>query len=460
MFSDKKSQLLLKVLAPTVGVSLLIAACGDGDSGAGTDGAPSAGTPTPSPTPTTAAYMGLGAPATFTAQAQALPSSASEFDRQMQLATLNVGDATDIMKPKFCFDPTGGQEAALQDASVVPPTQLFDDFYYIGQVRYGAYALRSDDGGFILFDTIGNTEAQTVIVPGLREVGINPATLRSIQITHGHGDHDGGAAYLQQTYRPQSLYVSTGDYVNKNYTATHLLDSTVTTPFNLFVGGRSIIALSTPGHTAGTISYIVPVKWKGQEHRIAYWGGSGFPSTAALAAQYLASSERMYDLVKKTGADASVNSHTFFDKSDARIAAAKANGIATSNPMIQGNARIKQSFSVLRQCAAALLANRDPAARNTVWRLTKTDVYAAAATATSVTAAARVSNAFSVLSGVSVKFSVPSGATCTAMTDKDGVAVCAITLSAGTAPTSVTATFDGTSSPTAVDLDSSGTKSL
>jgi len=439
-----------------VALALVVAACNDMGPGSLIVATP---TPTPTPSPT-AAYLGLGAPAAFVAEATPLPDTASEFDRQMQLANLNVGDADDILKPRFCFTPEIASEPALSDASVVPPTQLFDDFYYVGQVRYGAFVLRSDDGGYILFDTIGNTEAQTVVVPGLQQIGIDPRTLRSIQITHGHGDHDGGANYLQQTYRPASLYASTGDYVNKNYTATHIVDSNLTTPFNITVGGRTFTMLSTPGHTAGTLSYIVPVRYKGQEHKVAYWGGSGFPRNAPSALQYLRSSERMYDLVRATGADASVNSHTFFDKSDARITAAKANGIAQSNPMIQGNSKIRQSFSVLRQCAAALLSNLDPAARNAPWRWTKTDVYAARVASGSLTAAARVSNAFSVIAGVPVTFTASTGGTCTATTDTSGVAACAITLSGRQAPTSVSAAFAGKTTESAVDLDSTGSRTL
>lgn len=435
--------------ALAVASAAALTACGGGSA---TD-APETSPPAP--------YFGLGEPAPFVAQATPLPAQATEFERQMQMAQLNVGSATDIMKPKFCFEPGTGSDAALQDASVVPPTQLFDDFYYIGQVRWGSYALRSDDGGFILFDTLESaTAAQTILVPGLQQAGLNPQTLRSIQITHGHSDHDGGAPYLQTTYRPDSLYATTGDYVNKTYTATHLVDSAVTSPFNLSIAGKSIVALSTPGHTAGTLSYIVPVKYKGVQHKLAYLGGSAFPGTAAMALQYLRSTERMYDLVKETGADGSVNSHTFFDKSDARMQQIRAKGIADSNPMIQGNAKILQSFSVLRQCSAALLANRDATARNPVWRLTQTDLYAAKTSAGTVSAAARVSNVFSVLPGVKVSFKDSTGASCTATTDGAGIAACSIQPSGSVSPTSITASFDGAFSVDAVDLGSASSRSL
>ncbi len=39
---------------------------------------------------------------------------------------------------------------------------------------------------------------------GFATLGLDPADIRYVVISHGHGDHSGGAAYLGRTYAPNS----------------------------------------------------------------------------------------------------------------------------------------------------------------------------------------------------------------------------------------------------------------
>lgn len=167
----------------------------------------------------------------------------------------------------------------------------------------------------------------------------------------------------------------------------------------------------------------------------------------------------MYTQVKAQGADASINSHSFEDKSLDRIRAIRAQGgIADSNPMIQGTAKIQLSFATLRSCSAAQLSNRDATAQNPVWRPTRTELYAVRSNANgeSTHVRARVSNYFNVISNGMVTFTSAEGDSCTAVTDDEGIANCVIaTRRTGAAgPASVTATFQEKSGPAAVELSS------
>ena len=45
--------------------------------------------------------------------------------------------------------------------------------------------------GIILIDTLYNYASEPEIVDGLTKLGLDPATVKYVIVSHGHGDHDG-----------------------------------------------------------------------------------------------------------------------------------------------------------------------------------------------------------------------------------------------------------------------------
>jgi glyoxylase-like metal-dependent hydrolase (beta-lactamase superfamily II) len=401
-------------------------------------------------------------PPAFVPLAVALPDDASEYDKHMQVARISWAYNDDITAPHWCANPGQGGNPNLGIRDVVPITEIFDGFYFTGTVSVGQFAMKTSDGGYILFDTMNNaTDVANITVPQLQSAGIDPATLRGLVVTHGHGDHDGGAPELQARYSPPTTVVGSADYnANKRYVATIQVNSTKAgVPEQLTINGATFTAMATPGHTPGTTSFILPVTYKGQPHKIAYWGGSGLPGSASGRLQYMQGAEAMYAQIKEQQADASINSHSWEDKGLDRIRAIQAQGgIGASNPMIQGTAKIQLGFATLRSCAAAQLSNADATARNPVWRPTRTELYAVRPNANGKTThvRARVSNYFNVVSNGIVTFTTAEGDSCTATTDDEGIANCVIQTRGGGAPgpTSVTAEFQEISGSAAVELSS------
>ncbi|MBO9648200.1 MAG: MBL fold metallo-hydrolase [Variovorax sp.] len=403
-------------------------------------------------------------PPAFVPLATPLSADATEYDKHMQIARISWANNNDITAPYWCANPGQGSNPLLRDRTVVPITELFDGFYFVGTISVGQYVMKTPDGGYVLFDTMNNaTDVRDITVPQLQAAGIEPSKLSGIVVTHGHGDHDGGVAELQARYHPATTVVGSADYsASKPYSATVAVDSTNLAPIPLTVAGATFTAMATPGHTPGTTSFILPVTYQGKQHKIAYLGGSAFPGTAAAALQYLRSAEAMYGQVKEQGADASINSHSFEDKSIDRIHAIQAQGgIASSNPMIQGTAKIQLGFATLRSCSAAQLYNRDATAINPVWRPTRTELYAALSNGNDGTThvRARVSDYFSPISGGTVTFKTAAGDSCVAATDEEGIANCVIRSSAkGAGPAVVTAEFSELARADAVELSSFDTR--
>ena len=48
-------------------------------------------------------------------------------------------------------------------------------------------------------DTIFDYSVEDEVVSGLKKLGLDPAKIKYVIVSHGHSDHSGGAKYLQDT---------------------------------------------------------------------------------------------------------------------------------------------------------------------------------------------------------------------------------------------------------------------
>jgi metallo-beta-lactamase class B len=253
-----------------------------------------------------------------------------------------------------------GLPAALFTPGAPPATRLFDNFFYVGLNGVGAYVLRTGDG-LILIDTLNSTkDAQTIIVPGMEALGLNPHDLRYILISHGHGDHYGGAAWLAKTYGARvmaseadwTLMERAGSRGGGRFDPPPARDLVASDGEILKLGDTSIRIVATPGHTPGTLSFLIPVTDKGVPHMLGMLGGTGIPAEAAARADYVRSLDKFADAAFAAGADVELSNHPFVDDSLARMAKLRSAPDAP-NPFIIGEQRYADYAAIQKHCALA-----------------------------------------------------------------------------------------------------------
>ncbi|HZJ88273.1 MAG TPA: MBL fold metallo-hydrolase [Sphaerochaeta sp.] len=132
-----------------------------------------------------------------------------------------------------------------------------------------AYLLDSDDGLYLI--DCGTPEGYEACLSNIRSLGYDPAKIKAILGTHGHYDHVGAAAAFKRDFQTQ-LYLHEADRVSVESgdpittTASLLYGSTfppctvdhlIEDAMVFALGTITITALHTPGHSPGSICFVI-----------------------------------------------------------------------------------------------------------------------------------------------------------------------------------------------------------
>jgi len=296
-------------------------------------------------------------------------SAEAHVARAQQLA------ARDLTEPLLlCKSVSEAKDAVLAKVKndgklLIPPTKLFDNLFFVGNQFVGVFIVKTS-AGLILFDSLTSTsDVKTVLEPGLTQLGLDPRQIRDVVITHGHFDHFGGAAYLQQTYGAHIL-LSAADwrFIEQEKRAPGVEgevpkhDLEVTDGQILTLGDTSVTLYLTPGHTPGTVSAIVPAIEQGKAYKLALFGSVLFPSnrepsTANGGLALYDRSIQHFDAVSvEAKVDGILNTHTFIDGTAARLELARQRKPGEPNPFLIGTASAHRYHAILQECVEAALA--------------------------------------------------------------------------------------------------------
>ena len=257
----------------------------------------------------------------------------------------------------------GGRATAGR--GVIPPRenwyaeggQIFDNLYMLTTKVNSAWAVKTS-AGIILIDTLFGYAAQDEIVDGMKKLGLDPADIKYIVISHAHGDHDGAVKILQDTYHPHVI-LSPKDWELAARQATpYSHDMDATDGQKLTLGDTTITIYITPGHTGGTLSFLVPVKDHGVPHLAMEWGGTALNKNTSkeMLQSYISNAGRLLDIADGAGADVIIGNHTEYNDALARLEQTKARKPADPNPWVVGKPEVRKYLTVVQECAKSWLA--------------------------------------------------------------------------------------------------------
>jgi hypothetical protein len=244
---------------------------------------------------------------------------------------------------------------AAQTDGFVAPARPFDSLFFIGTSGVSAWVVDTGDG-LIVFDALWNPdEAERVMVPGLEAFGYSGSDVKALIITHEHIDHYGGAGWLQEQFG-MSVYCSSECWdVLATVDGAPPKDKTLSDGDELTIGNTTIKAYSTPGHTPGTLSFLIPLFDRGEPHLAGFYGGGGIPSTAEDKATQIDSFGKFAAIASEAGADVLLSNHQTQDHTLQHLDVlanreCDSTGCSLPNPYVVGTERYVRYLNLMATC--------------------------------------------------------------------------------------------------------------
>jgi len=254
----------------------------------------------------------------------------------------------------------------------IEPTKIFDNVYVIGNSGTVAYVLTTS-AGLVMIDALGANQVESVLLPGFKALGLDPAQVKAIIVGHGHADHFGGSAYMQEHFGSR-VYVSAADWTlmenppparggRQGGPAAPLPkhDQVITEGQPIAFGDLTVQPVAIPGHTPGSMGFIFPVKDNGKTRMAALYGGTvltpGIISDEGLQT-YLQSIARFKEATRKAKVEVEIQNHPLMDPIQVKLDRLRTRTKGQPNPFVVGAKGYQTFLDVMSICTEANIARR------------------------------------------------------------------------------------------------------
>jgi metallo-beta-lactamase class B len=180
----------------------------------------------------------------------------------------------------------------------VPPRRLLANIHYVGAIGVSSYLITTPEGHFLL-DT-GFEETVPIIQRSVEQLGFRLSDIRFILSSHAHIDHTGGHAAMKRLVPGAIIVASKAD---ARVLASGGADDFIPFPKDLIVytpvvakrivndgekvtlGGVTLTANLTPGHTRGATTWTMEVNDDGRTLQVVFFSSASLNAGTRLLGQ-------------------------------------------------------------------------------------------------------------------------------------------------------------------------------
>lgn len=197
--------------------------------------------------------------------------------------------------PGLAARPAAAQTDSLSRSwnQPVRPFRIAGNIYYVGASDVTSFLIATPQG-HVLIDG-GLPETPPLILASIRALGFRPEDVRLLLNSHAHYDHAGGLAELKRV-TGATLVASAGDsallarggvgdpnFGDRYPFAPAMPDRIVRDRQSVTLGGTTLVARVTPGHTRGCTTWTTVVRDGGRELGVVFICSATVPGYRLVA---------------------------------------------------------------------------------------------------------------------------------------------------------------------------------
>src|SRR6185295_10496735 len=148
--------------------------------------------------------------------------------------------------------PTLALAQAVDFNKPFPPHRVIDNVYFVGTEALGTFLITTPAGHILINSDFETTVPQ--IQKSIKDLGFKFEDIKILLSSHAHGDHMEGDALVKQLTGAQVMAMAedvAGLKAMKPHGKEHPIDRVLHDGEQVSLGGTTLTAYRTPGHTKG-----------------------------------------------------------------------------------------------------------------------------------------------------------------------------------------------------------------
>ncbi len=181
-----------------------------------------------------------------------------------------------------------------QQSTQFPPHKIIGNVYYVGTGSLGSFLVVTPQGNILIDSTYERNVP--VIQKSIEQLGFKFSDTKILLGSHAHADHQEGDAMVKELTGAKVMAMAEDVPALENMKPggkPHPIDRVLHDGDTVTLGGMTLVAHLTPGHTHGDTTWSMKVQDSGKTYDVVIIGSMGFNGTAqqlannpALVAEY------------------------------------------------------------------------------------------------------------------------------------------------------------------------------
>jgi len=223
-----------------------------------------------------------------------------------------------------------------------PPHKVIGNIYYVGTRTLASYLVATPQGAILINTTYERNVP--VIQKSVEQLGFKFSDIKIVLGTHAHGDHQEGDALVKQLTGAQVMAMAEDVpalQAMKPGGKAHPVDRILHDGDRVTLGGATLVAHLTPGHTRGGTTWTMKAADGGKTYDVMI--GCSLRAPEKLTPQVIDEFNRSFALVRALPCDVQLGDHAAQYNMQAKYAKLQSGG---PNPFVDpGTCKVEAEIS-------------------------------------------------------------------------------------------------------------------